>query len=190
MLLELSRQTGYSVSLLSAVDGKTTIQCRKQTSLPEFLNSLFYGSENTYRLSEKTIFVGNRKLPGIKSCELIKLNNRSVDSLIRVLPPQMTQDLTVKEYGEQNSFIVWGDADLISNFRKTILKIDVVVPVILIDVMIVDTGKNFKIESGIEAGIGDAPKVTAGTINPGLDFTMGAESVNKLLSGVGLTNLR
>ena len=188
VLLELSHQIDCSVGMLSAVDMKINMTSR-QTTVPEFLNSIFYGSENTYRLSDKNLYVGSRKLPGIKSCELIKLNNRSVDSLIRVLPAQMTQDLTVKEYGEQNSFIVWGDADLISNFRKTIQKIDVVVPVILIDVIIVDTGKNFKIETGIEAGIGDTPAKTSGTINPGLDYTMGANSVNNILSSVGLTNL-
>jgi len=188
VLEELSRQTGYSISLLSPVDGKTVVHS-KYTALPDLMNSLFYGTENTYRISENTIFVGSRKLPGIKSCELIKLNNRSVDSLLQVLPQQVKQDLSIKEFAEQNSFIVWGDADIISVFRKTLEKIDVVVPVILIDVIIVDAGKNFEIETGIEAGIKDAPTQTKGTINPGLDFTMGAESVNNMLSRIGLTNL-
>jgi len=188
VLEEISRQAGYSVSLLSPVDGKTVVHS-KYTALPDFMNSLFYGTENTYRISENTIFVGSRKLPGIKSCELIKLNNRSVDSLLQVLPQQIKQDLSIKEFAEQNSFIVWGDADIISAFRKTLEKIDVVVPVILIDVIIVDAGKNFEIETGIEAGIKDVPTPTKGTINPGLDFTMGAESVNNMLKSVGLTNL-
>ena len=188
VLEELSHQTGYSVCLLSPVEGKTLVRS-KFTALPDFMNSLFYGTENTYRISENTIFVGSRKLQGIKSCEMIRLNNRSVDSLLQVLPQQIKQDLSIKEFAEQNSFIVWGDADIISVFKKTLEKIDVVVPVILIDVIIVDAGKNFEIETGITAGIGDAPTVTKGTINPGLDFTMGAESVNNMLSRMGLTNL-
>lgn len=188
VLEELSRQTGFSVCLLSPVDSKTIVHS-EFTALPDFMNSLFYGTENTYRISENTIFVGSRKLPGIKSCEMVKLNNRSVDSLLHVLPQQIKQDLSIKEFAEQNSFIVWGDADIISGFRKTLEKIDVVVPVILIDVIIVDAGKNFEIETGIEAGIKDAPTTTKGTINPGLDFTMGAESVNNMLSRIGLTNL-
>jgi len=188
VLEELSRQTGFSVCLLSPVDGKTAVRSQ-YTALPDLMNSLFYGTENTYRISENTIFVGSRKLPGIKSCETIKLNNRSVDSLLHVLPQQIKQDLSIKEFAEQNSFIVWGDADIISGFRKTLEKIDVVVPVILIDVIIVDAGKNFEIETGLDAGIKDVPTTTKGTINPGLDFTMGAESVNNMLSRVGLTNL-
>jgi len=188
VLQELSRQTGYSVSVLSPIEGKTVVHS-KYTALPEFMNSLFFGTENTYRISDNMIFVGSRKLPGIKSCELIKLNNRSVDSLLQVLPQQIKQDMSIKEFAEQNSFIVWGDADIISVFRKTLEKIDVVVPVILIDVIIIDAGKNFEIATGLEAGIGDAPTITKGTINPGLDFTMGAESVNNMLSSIGLTNL-
>jgi type IV pilus assembly protein PilQ len=105
------------------------------------------------------------------------------------LPQQTKQDLSIKEFAEQNSFIIWGDADIISNFIKTLEKIDVVVPVILIDVIIVDAGKNFEIETGLEAGIKDTPTATSGTINPGLDYTMGAASVNNLLSRIGLTNL-
>lgn len=188
VLEELSRQTGYSVCLLSPIDGKTVVKT-KFTTLPDFMNSIFFGTENTYRVADNTIFVGSRKLPGIKSCELIKLNNRSVDSLIHVLPAQIKQDLSIKEFAEQNSFIVWGDADLISGFRKTLEKIDVVVPVILIDVIIVDAGKSFEIETGIESGLKDTPTATKGTVNPGLNFTMGAESVNNMLSRVGLTNL-
>jgi type IV pilus assembly protein PilQ len=188
ILEELSHQSGYSVCLLSAIDGKASIRT-KYTGLPDFMNSLFFGTENTYRISDRTIFIGSRKLPGIKSCEVVKLNNRSVDSLLQALPQQIKQDLSIKEFAEQNSFIIWGDADIISNFTKTLEKIDVVVPVILIDVIIVDAGKNFEIETGLEAGIKDTPTATSGTINPGLDYTMGATSVNNMLSRIGLTNL-
>ena len=188
VLEELSHQTGFSVNLLSPVEGKTVAHS-KYAALTEFMNNIFYGTEYTYRISENTIFVGNRKLTGIKSCELIKLNNRSVDSLLQVLPQQIKQDLSIREFAEQNSFVVWGDADIISVFRKTLEKIDVVVPVILIDVIIVDAGKNFEIETGIESGIKDTPTTTKGTVNPGLDFTMGAESVNNMLNRIGLTNL-
>lgn len=188
VLSELSQQSGYSVCMLSPVEGKVSINT-KYTAMPDFMNSLFYGTENTYRITDHTIFVGSRKLPGIKSCELVKLNNRSVDSLLFVLPQQLIQDLSIKEFAEQNSFIIWGDADIIAGFRNTLEKIDVVVPVILIDVIIIDAGKNFEIETGIEAGIKDSPTPTSGVINPGLDFTMGAQSVNNMLSRIGLTNL-
>jgi type IV pilus assembly protein PilQ len=188
VLEELSHQTGYSVCLLSPLDGKASIRAQ-YAGLVDILNSMFNSTENTYRISDHTIFIGSRKLPGIKSCEVVKLNNRSVDSLLQVLPQQIKLDLSIKEFAEQNSFIIWGDADNISNFVKTLEKVDVVVPVILIDVIIVDAGKNFEIETGLEAGIKDTPTPTKGTINPGLDFTMGASSVNNMLSRVGLTNL-
>lgn len=188
ILEELSRQSGYSICLLSTVEGKANIRTSLVT-LSDFMNNLLFGTENTYRISDHTIFIGSRKLQGIKSCEIIKLNNRSVDSLLIVLPQQIKQDLSIKEFPEQNSFIVWGDADIISNFKKNIEQIDVVVPVILIDVIIVDAGKNFEIQTGLEAGIKDAPTATKGTINPGLDYTMGAESVNNMLSRIGITNL-
>lgn len=188
VLQELSEQSGYPVYILSTLDEKTSINA-KNTDIRGFLNALFYGSANTYRLDGTNLYVGNRKLSGIKSFDLIKLNNRRVDSLMSVIPQQVKQDLVIKEFTEQNSIMVWGDADQIFYFKKSIEKIDVVVPVILIDVIIVDAGKNFEIETGLELGLGDEPTQTKGTINPGLDYTMGAGSVNNLLGRVGLTNL-
>ncbi len=188
ILEELSYQTGFSVCLLNPVEGNISVK-KKSSSLPDFMNSLFFGTENTYQIMDNSIFVGSRKLPGIKSCELIRLNNRSVDSLLQVLPQEMKRDLNIKEYPEQNSLIVWGDADIISVFNRTLEKIDLIVPVILIDVIIIDAGKFFEIETGIEAGIKDTPTATAGTINPGLEYTLGNNSVNNILSRVGLTNL-
>lgn len=188
VLKELSSKSGYSVCLLSPLTEKISINA-KNSDIHNFLNSLFYGSQNTFRIDENVLFAGERKLPEVKSFDLIKLNNRSVDSLINIIPQPVKQQLTIKEFSEQNSFMVWGDADHIAQFRKHIEKVDVVVPVILIDVIIVDAGKNFEIETGLELGIGDSPQTTKGKINEGLDFTMGAESVNKLLGRVGLTNL-
>ncbi len=188
ILRELSVKSGYSVCLLSPLTEKISVKAIN-SDIQGFLNSLFYGTQNTYRIDENILFAGERKLPEIKSFDLIKMNNRSVDSLVNIIPQPLKQQLTIREFSEQNSFMVWGDADYIAQFRRQIEKIDVVVPVILIDVIIVDAGKNFEIETGLELGIGDAPKVTKGTINEGLDFTMGSESVNKFLGKVGLTNL-
>ncbi|HBL77421.1 MAG: hypothetical protein A2W90_21370 [Bacteroidetes bacterium GWF2_42_66] len=188
ILKELALQSGYSVYMLSSLEAKTSINAR-DTDLSGFLNALFYGSENTYRMDGNILFTGARKLSDIKSFELIKLNNRRVDSLIAIIPQQVKQELIIKEFNEQNSIMVWGDADQIFYFRKSIEKIDIVVPVILIDVIIVDAGKNFEIETGLELGLDAEAEPTSGKINPGLDYTMNAGSVNNFLGRVGLANL-
>jgi len=188
ILEDLSGKAGYTIQLLTPIEKETSINI-PYSPVEDFLCLLFSGSEYTYKLDNNVLWVGPRKSKEIKSFELIKLNNRRVDSLLAVLPNEIKQELVIKEFQEQNSVLVWGDADQIVYFRKSLQKVDVVVPVILIDVIIVDAEKNFDIETGIEAGLGTEATETKGTINAGLDYTMGAGSVNKLLGTIGLTRL-
>lgn len=188
LLKNLESQSSYSCCFLTPLQDKISLNIQNY-DLKAFLSYIFTGTEHTYRIDNDCIFIGNRKLAEIKSCELLKLNNRRVDSLSFVLPKEYTKDLSIKEFFEQNSLIVWGDADRIYQFRKMIKEIDLSVPVILIDVIIVDSSKKLGLETGLEAGIGDKPTVTKGTINGGLDLTMGAGSVNNLMDRVGLSNL-
>lgn len=188
LLKNLESQSSYSCCFLTPLQDKISLNI-KNYDLNRFLSYIFTGTEYTYRIDNECIYVGNRKLPEIKSCELIRLNNRRVDSLSFVLPKEYTRDLSIKEFFEQNSLIVWGDADRIHQFRKVVKDIDVSVPVILIDVIIVDSSRKLGIETGIEAGLGESPTQTKGRINEGLDLSMGAGSVNNLMDRVGLSNL-
>ena len=188
ILKGLEEQSPYHFLYLSPVENTVSLNLT-DADVHSFLKHLFYGSPNTYKFDNQTIFIGNRKLQELKSCAFIRLNNRRVDSLLHVLPKELTVGFSVEEFHEQNSLIVWGDADQIVDFEKVIKAIDLPVPVILIDVIIIDSSKSLGIESGIEAGLDEAPAETKGTINPGMDFTMNAGSVNKFLDRVGLTNL-
>lgn len=188
LLKNLESQSSYSCCFLTPLQDKISLNI-KNYDLKRFLSYIFTGTEYTYRIDNECIYIGSQKLPEIKSCELIRLNNRRVDSLSFVLPKEYTRELSIKEFFEQNSLIVWGDADRIHQFRKMVKEIDVSVPVILIDVIIVDSSKKLGIETGIEAGLGESPTQTKGRINEGLDLSMGAGSVNNLMDRVGLSNL-
>jgi len=63
------------------------------------------------------------------------------------------------------------------------------VPLILIEVIIIDNQTGYAINTGITAGVGDAPVQSGGKLYPGIDYTFNSESVNKLLNsfnGFGL----
>ncbi len=188
ILENLGGLSQYHFSYLSPVEDVVSVNLINEPP-GSFLKHLFYGTKNTYKFDENRVFIGSRDLQELKTCELIRLNNRRVDSLTHVLPKELISGFSVEEFHELNSLIVWGDADRISDFKKTIQRIDLPVPVVLIDVIIVDSSKSFGVETGIEAGLGEEPTLTKGEINPGMDFTMGAASVNKFLDRVGLTNL-
>ncbi|WP_430965770.1 type II secretion system protein GspD [Spongiimicrobium sp. 2-473A-2-J] len=109
--------------------------------------------------------------------------NNTAEALVNILPDDVLVDLDVKIDFELNSFLVSGPAANINRFRKFIKEIDKPVPVVLIEVMIIEVRKSATVETGISWGIGEEPVKTQGRIFPETDLTLGANTVNKIIGG-------
>ncbi|CAM1367578.1 General secretion pathway protein GspD [Tenacibaculum litoreum] len=109
--------------------------------------------------------------------------NNKAEALINILPKEVTNDLEVKTDIERNSFIVSGDAQKIEKFKSFIKEIDKPVPVILIEVMILEVNKSATVDTGIELGLGKKPVKDAGQLFPSADVTLGATTINKIIGG-------
>ncbi len=105
------------------------------------------------------------------------------EALVNILPDEIKADLDIKVDFELNSFLVSGPSSNINRFKKFIAKIDKPVPVVLIEVMIIEVRKSATVETGISWGIGDAPVTTKGKLFPETDLTLGANTVNKIIGG-------
>ncbi len=112
-------------------------------------------------------------------------SNRSnqLESLVSILPDDVIKDLKVSVDIELNSFIVSGPSQNIQRFKEFIAYIDKPVPVILIEVMLLEVNKSATVETGISWGIGDKPTTTQGDIFPSTDLTLGANTVNRIIGG-------
>ena len=114
------------------------------------------------------------------------LNNESSGksiSILSVVPDELKQDLDIKIDKELNSFIINGPAGSIDRFESFLKYIDKAVPVVLIEVMLLESNRNSIIETGISAGIGDKPVTTKGNIYPNSDIQLGAQTINKIING-------
>ena len=114
------------------------------------------------------------------------------ESILTIVPNEIMKDLDIKIDRELNSFIVNGPAANIERFESFIRYIDKAVPVILIEVMLLEVNRSATIETGINAGIGDKPVTTTGTVFPNADLTLGASSINKIINryeGFGSLNI-
>lgn len=107
----------------------------------------------------------------------------NAEAIISILPNDVIAGLDIKIDFELNSFLISGPAAHINRFKTFIKKIDKPVPVILIEVMIIEVRKSSTVETGISWGIGDAPIETSGNIFPEADLTLGAKTVNKIIGG-------
>ncbi|WP_281228747.1 type II secretion system protein GspD [Flavobacterium aquiphilum] len=107
----------------------------------------------------------------------------SSESILTIIPDEVKKDLDIKIDKELNSFLVNGPAANIERFESFIKYIDKAVPVILIEVMLLEVNRNAKVETGIKAGIGDKPVTTSGTVFPNADINLGATTINKIIDG-------
>lgn len=114
------------------------------------------------------------------------------ESLLSIIPDEAKAGLDIKVDKELNTFLVNGPAENVEKFESYIRYIDKPVPVILIEVMLLEVSRSAVIETGITAGIGDKPVTTKGTVFPTADITMGAQTINKIINrfdGFGSLNI-
>lgn len=101
--------------------------------------------------------------------------------LLSIIPEDIKLDLDFKIDHELNSIYVNGASAQIERFKEFIFRIDKPVPVVLIEVMIIEVNKSSVVETGVTWGIGETPAQTQGTIFPQTDLTMDASTVNKII---------
>ena len=177
---------GIDYLIYSDIAGNITTNVRN-ISFDNFLASVFQGTSYTYRIDKGVYLIGDRKNEGLRQSKIIHVKNRSIDTLVTMIPMDWRRDVEIKEFKEQNMLLFSGSAPQISEIETLINSLDKLVPMVLIEVTILDIRKGSTVETGITAGVQDTIK-TGGTLISGLDFTFGAGSVNRLLSQIGVNN--
>jgi type IV pilus assembly protein PilQ len=165
----------------SAVQGDATFKINA-ISFPALLDFIFHGTNYSYQKINRIYLIGDNKEHDMKEFRMIQMQNRPVTKIIESVPVELTRDLDIKEFPELNSLLVGGIEGRIQTLESFLKSIDQVVPVILIEVMIIDIKKSYAISTGIEAGLGDKPATTKGKVFPEVDMTFGAQSINNLLN--------
>jgi len=125
----------------------------------------------------------NREQLNTNSNQSFSNYSSKAEALVNILPDEIKKDLDIKVDYELNSFYVNGPSSHIERFRDFITKIDKPVPVILIEVMMIEVNTNAIVETGVSWGIGEEPKTTSGGIYPETDLTLGAHTINKVIGG-------
>lgn len=172
-------------------EGNTTLKV-KNVSFMELLAHVLNGTDYTFKKTENYYLIGNRKTEGLRAVELVKLENRTIESVMDIIPKELTTDVEIKEFVELNGLILSGSYLKIEELKTFLRSVDQVVPMVQIDIIIVYSKKSSQLSTGMKAGVGSEPVVTNGNVFPGLDVTMGAETINGLIqafNGFGIINI-
>ncbi|WP_339883474.1 type II and III secretion system protein [Polaribacter vadi] len=105
------------------------------------------------------------------------------DAILELIPKKITEGLEITTDVEQNAFLVNGNAQKIEAFKKFLKTIDKPIPVILIEVMIIEVSNSNSFTTGMELGLGESPSTDQGTVFPNAELTLGASSINKIIGG-------
>nr|WP_321232935.1 hypothetical protein [uncultured Psychroserpens sp.] len=119
----------------------------------------------------------------------VNQNDQDSRSILDIIPEEIKHGLDFKVDFELNSLYVTGTSAKIEFFKNFVKKIDKTIPVILIEVMIVEAQTTNTLEAGVSWGIGDSPETTQGSLFPTTDLTLGAQTINKIINGFSSTSV-
>ena len=154
-----------------------------------YSNGNNYGNNNGYPNNNSNTIQQNTRINTSNSKKSV--STKSV-ALLSIVPKEISKDLDIITDVELNSFIVSGASQNIQKFRDFIKYIDKPIPVITIEVMILEINKSSTVETGISWGLGEEASKTKGSVFPTTNMTIGANKFNKIISannGFGSLNL-
>lgn len=165
----------------------------EQVTYEDFLNYILRGTNLTYRIDEGIYLIGDREMEGLRQTKTIQLQYRSAKEIEQVIPKELLEKVTLHPFLELNSIILSGSAPNIQEVEDFLRGIDKLVPVVMIELIIMDVQRSRLTETGLQMGVGENPVQSERLgLAPGFDFQLGAGSINKLLamlSGQGIVNL-
>lgn len=186
--VEIIKLAHRSVELLAGPAGARNTRSAGRNS---FTSGGSYSNYNNYNNSANGGSYNNRNREQVNtnsSSNSFQNYESKAEALISILPEELKKGLDIKIDFELNSFYVNGPSENIKRFKGFIDRIDQPVPVVLIEVMIIEVSKSATVETGISWGIGNEPVETRGRLFPTVgtsaqDFTLSSETINKVIGG-------
>lgn len=171
-----------SVELLDDPSGGNSRQRNFNNNRGGSFNSYNNFSSSSNSFNRNSGQINSSRNPQTSSGTTSKSSGES-KSLLSIVPEEIKEGLDFNTDYELNSFYITGPSAKIERFKAFINKIDKPVPVVLIEVMIIEVSKSSRTETGIGWGIGNTPATTQGSIFPEANVTLGANTINKIIGG-------
>ncbi len=189
---EVLGKLGRNFFLAGKIDHRVSIDV-DSLALDPFLTVLLTGTPVTWRISEGVYVIGDMSSSGsMSSISVYPMKYRTVDRIVEIIPSELKREMEIKAFPDLNSLVISGDRRTADRILSFLGEIDRSVPLVSIDVIIVDATDNSTQKLGLGIGTGTGDVKTGGNLSPGLDFVLNAESLNRLLGsfkGFGSINL-
>jgi type IV pilus assembly protein PilQ len=176
----VNQKLGINYFLYAEPTGNISLQLADVSYL-DLMRFLMNGSSFAFKVENDIFLVGENANENISQTKVITLQNRRTNILIESIPNYLKTGVELTEFAELNSIIVSGNAADIMDVEALIISLDKIVPMVLIEVMVIDVSKGQTISTGLTAGLGDSTITTGGQLLPGIDFNLSSQSLNRFL---------
>ncbi len=193
LLIEAAEKLNINYFLYNKPENEKTSIFADNITFDELLEHVFKGKKYTFKKQDNLYLIGEQITEGLRVTEIIQLENRSIETVITSLPKIFSEKLEIKEFVELNALIVSGAKTILEELKIYVKQIDKVVPMVQIEVIIVQYNKSYDIQTGLKAGLDKINKLqTTGTLFPNTDVNLNSTSVNSLIdafNGFGIFKL-
>lgn len=201
-------ETGCNIVYEPSLSSRTLSGFGTEMSLPQMMDNISMSNGLKCELAESGFWMigekgrgGNSFFPDATSItpqpvfcvRRFPMRFRTIDDVVEIIPTVLKKGIEIKLFSDLNSLVISGNQTDVEALEDFLNSIDESVPLISIDVMIVDATNKKSRSTGISFGKGDqASGNSYGTLSPGVDVSLGAGKINQLLNafnGLGLVNL-
>ncbi|MEO8535060.1 MAG: type II and III secretion system protein [Flavobacterium sp.] len=193
LLTEAAEKLHVNYFMYNKPENEKTTLSADNITFDELLFHIFKGKKYTYKKQDNLYIIGEEGSEGLRATEIIQLENRSIELVLASLPKVFSEKLEIKEFVELNGLVASGSKSILEELKIYIRQIDKVVPMVQIEVIIVQYNKSHDVQTGMKAGLDKINKqVTGGTLFPSTDVTVNSTSVNSLIeafNGFGIFKL-
>jgi type IV pilus assembly protein PilQ len=189
VIRNMAEQARINYFQYSTLEGNATASVSNM-EFEKALKFILQDTKYTFTEDNGVFMIGDRREEGLRVQRLVELRNRSADSLAEVIPAELRQNVEIREFKELNGILLSGSAPQVNEIEAFIKQIDKVVPMITLDVIILDVNKTRTVSTGISAGVSDSVQ-TGGSIMGagGLNYTFGSRDINSFLSAIGVNSV-
>ncbi len=194
IITELCERQRLNYYFISPINGDIAVYLR-EVDFDTLLDIMMSGTQNSY-YKEGGIYIfgaaqGQSKMTSV---QVVRMNNRAVTKIAEAIPDALKSGVQVYTFADMNSLILSGDQKQVARVENFVRSIDERVPMITIEVMMVDVKHTDIREMGLGFGVGKSPaEASTGSLSQGgLAIDLDAQSVNSLINsfnGFGHINL-
>lgn len=175
----VSDSLSVNYAFVGKIEEKITIHMYSQ-SYDDFIEKLLKGTVYCCKKEGDVYYFTNENDHTFSVDKCVSLLNRPIGNIMSGIPEGLKENIEIVESPELNSLFLSGESSGVDRLERFIKSIDQVVPVVLIEVLIIDVSKTKTISTGINAGFGENPEPSKQTILPGIDYQLSTKVLNNI----------